>query len=151
MGSIVNDQELRAALVGLDSETQRRLGCQFAERVVHLCQDERVHRAIASGLDTSATDSELEDAFRAAKAYAAHSYTDCGKDTDWMAQAAHFVAEAAAAALTPEALLAETQNRAWKAAVHARMALNCAMMEDDSASEQKEPAQQYALAQAALG
>jgi hypothetical protein len=97
------------------------------------------------------TPSELEDAFRAARAYAVKTYTDCGKDTDWMSQADHFVAAAAAAALTPDELMTERQNRAWKAAVQARMAVSCAMMEDDSADESNTARQQYALTAEFLG
>ena len=97
------------------------------------------------------TPGELEDAFKVARAYAVKTYTDCGKDTDWMAQADHFVAAAAAAALTPDELMTERRNRAWKAAVQARMAVSCAMMEDDSADESNTARQQYALTAEFLG
>ncbi|HYN76479.1 MAG TPA: hypothetical protein VES73_01635, partial [Lamprocystis sp. (in: g-proteobacteria)] len=93
-----------------------------------------------------------EDAYRAAKSYATKTYTDCGKDTDWLAQADHFVAAAAAAALTPEAQTADRQSRAWRAAVQARMALNCEMMETpDGAGDATEAQRQYAVANAFLG
>jgi hypothetical protein len=148
MATINNDQELRAALNRLTAEQQRLLGSRFAEHVMHLSRDERVNRAIATGLREQITPGEQEDAFKAAKAYAIKTYTDCGKDTDWMAQADHFVAAAAAAALTPDDQMAEKQNRAWKAAVQARMAVNCAMMEDDAASESEEARHQHAIASA---
>lgn len=146
MAAIDNDQDLRAALNAISADQQRRLGCGFAEHVATLGQDERVRRAIATGQREEATPAELEDAFRAAKTYAVKSYTDCGKDTDWLAQADHFVAAAAAAALTPDALATDKQNRAWKAAVQARMAVNCAMMVDERASEASEAEAQYAIA-----
>lgn len=148
MATIDNDQALRAALERMTPERQRRLGARFAQHVMHLSRDERVDRAIATGVSEDASPGELADAFRAAKAYAVKTYTDCGKDTDWMAQADHFVAAAAAAALTPDDLMAEKQNRAWKAAVQARMAITCAMMEDDDASASDEAREQYALANA---
>ncbi|EGV33652.1 hypothetical protein ThidrDRAFT_0341 [Thiorhodococcus drewsii AZ1] len=146
MATIDNDQDLRAALNQLNPEQQRLLGSRFAERVMHLSRDERTNRAIATGLRADASPGELEDAFKSAKSYAVTTYTDCGKDTDWMAQADHFVAASITAALMPEALMTEKQNRAWKAAVQARMALNCAMMEDDSASEHEEVEQQHRIA-----
>lgn len=146
MAKITNDQELRAALNRLTGEQQRRLGSRFAENILRLSRDERIHRAIATGLRNDATPGELEDAFKSARAYTVKTYTDCGKDTDWLAQADHFVASAAAAALTPDELMTERQNRAWKAAVQSRMAVNCAMMEDDTASESAEAHHQYALA-----
>jgi hypothetical protein len=151
MATITNDQDLRAALNQLNPEQQRLLGCQFAEHVMHLGKDERVNRAIATGLKEQLSPGELEDAFKVAKTCAVTTYTDCGKDTDWLAQANHFVAAAAAAALTPDALMTDRQNRAWKAAVQARMAVNCAMMEDDTASESDEARQQYGLVNAFLG
>lgn len=148
MPTIDNDQDLRKALDRLGPDQQRLIGCQFARHVMHLSRDERVNRAIATGVLETPDPGELEDAFKAARAYAAKTYTDCGKDTDWMAQADHFAAAAAAAALTPDALLTEKQNRAWKAAVHARMAINCAMMEDETASENAEAHYQQGLARA---
>jgi hypothetical protein len=151
MANIQNDHALRAALNGLSSDQQRILGSRFAESVSRLSKDERVRRAIETGLREDCTPAELEDAFKAAKAYATKTYTDCGKDTDWLAQADHFVAAAAAAALTPDALVAERQNRAWKAAVQARMAVNCELIESDEVPDQSETERQYAIANAYLG
>jgi hypothetical protein len=151
MATIDKDQDLRAALNRLNSDQQRQLGCRFAQQVMNLSRDERVKRAIHTGLMDRISPGELEDAFRVARAYAVKTYTDCGKDTDWMAQADHFVAAAAAAALTPDELMTERQNRAWKAAVQARMAVSCAMMEDDSADESNVARQQYALTAEFLG
>jgi hypothetical protein len=151
MPKINNDHELRDALNGLTAEQQRILGSRFAQNVVRLSKDERVNRAIETGLRDQVAAGELEDAFKSAKAYATKTYTDCGKDTDWLAQADHFVAAAAAAALTPDALMTEKQNRAWKAAMQARMAVNCTLIEEDDAPETYEAEHQYALAETFLG
>jgi hypothetical protein len=151
MAKIQNDQQLRDALNGLDPDRQRLLGARFARSVIRLSKDERVNRAIETGLRESCTPGECDDAFRAARAYATKTYTDCGKDTDWLAQADHFVAAAAAAALTPETQLAERQNRAWKAAVQARMAANCELMESDTVADEGEAQRQYAIANDFLG
>jgi hypothetical protein len=151
MANIQNDHVLREALDGLSGEQQRILGSRFAQSVLRLSKDERVRRAIDTGLREDGSPGEIEDAFRAAKAYATKTYTDCGKDTDWLAQADHFVAAAAAAALTPDALVAEKQNRAWKAAVQARMAVNCELIESDEVPDQSEAERQYAIANAYLG
>jgi hypothetical protein len=146
MPTISNDQDLRSLLNKLPAEQQRVIGARFAQSVVHLSRDERVNRAIDSALRTDAAPGELEDAYRAAKAYATKTYTDCGKDTDWLAQADHFVAAAAAAALTPDNLLAEKTNRAWKAAMQARMANNCELVESDDDTHGDEVQRQYAIA-----
>jgi hypothetical protein len=146
MPKISNDHELRVALDGLTAEQQRIFGARFARGVLHLCDDGRVKRAVETALDPEATEAELADAYRAAKAYATKTYTDCGKDTDWLAQAAHFVAASAAAALTPPALLPEKTNPAWKAAVQARMAKNCEIMEVDEGEAESESDRQYRIA-----
>lgn len=151
MAKIHNDHQLRDALNGLDANRQRTLGAAFARSVMRLSKDERVNRAIETALRPDCTPGEAEDAYRAARAYATKTYTDCGKDTDWMNQADHFVAAAAAAALIPDSLLAERQNRAWKAAVQARMAANCELMETDEVADETEAERQYAIANALLG
>jgi hypothetical protein len=146
MPSISTDQDLRTLLNKLPAEQQRIIGARFAQSMLHLSRDERVNRAIDTALRADATAGELEDAYRAAKAYATKTYTDCGKDTDWLAQADHFVAAAVAAALTPDALLTEKTNRAWKAAMQARMANNCELVENDADAHTDEVQRQYAIA-----
>jgi hypothetical protein len=150
MASISNDQDLRDTLNILSTDQRRILGARFCESVLHLCRDERVARAVATALRPSASDAELQDAHRAAKGYATKTYTDCGKDTDWLAQADHFVAAAAAAALAPVAQLKDTSNWAWKAAVQARMAKNCEMMEEEQGETETEADRQYRIASQAL-
>lgn len=146
MATISTDTDLRNLLTRLPGAEQRRIGLRFAQGVVHLCQEERVRRAIDTGLKPGASAEELEDAWRAAKAWATRTYTDCGKDTDWLAQADHFVAAAVAAALTPDAQLPDKTNRAWKAAMHARMANNCELVNNDEATHLDEVHRQYAIA-----
>ena len=147
MATITNDQDLRRLLGRLPADQQRIIGLRFAQSVAHLSQDERVNRAIDTGLAEDASSAELEDAHRAAKAWAIKTYTDCGKDTDWLAQADHFVAAAAAAALTPEDQLMDKTNRAWKAAMQARMAKNCEMVEAEDDDQTDEVQRQYAIAE----
>ncbi|MCG6942596.1 MAG: hypothetical protein LJE69_15255 [Thiohalocapsa sp.] len=146
MPTISNDQDLRSLLNKLPAEQQRIVGARFVQSVMHLSRDERVNRAIEIALRADVSPDELEDAYRAAKAHATRTYTECGKDTDWLAQADHFVAAATAAALTPDSLLAEKANRAWKAAMQARMANNCEMVESDDDTHADEVQRQYAIA-----
>lgn len=151
MATISTDSDLRNLVMRLSPLEQRRIGLCFAQGVVHLCQEERVQRAIETGLKADASSEELEDAYRAAKSHATKSYTDCGRDTDWLAQADHFVAAAVAAALTPDALLAEKTNRAWKAAMHARMANTCELVNNDETTHLDEVHRQYAIADEFVG
>jgi hypothetical protein len=146
MPTINNDIDLRALLNKLPPAQQRVIGARFAKSVLHLSRDERVNRAIDTAARADASAEELEDAYRAAKAHATKTYTACGTDTDWLAQADHFVAAATAAALTPDHLLAEKTNRAWKAAMQARMANNCELVETDDDSHSDEVKRQYGIA-----
>jgi hypothetical protein len=143
--TIGNDHALKTALDALNPTQQRVLGGLFVDKVLELCDDPRVSRAVQVAVDPNATEAALDDAFRAAKAVAVKTYTDCGKDTDWMNQAAHFVAAAAAAALTP-ATQQGKDNTAWKAAMQARMARNCEMIEHQDGGPHNEAEVQYELA-----
>lgn len=144
MATICNDHELKLALDGLTSQQQRVLGGQFVNSVLGLCDDSRIDRAVRVAVNPDASEVELEDAFHTAKAVAVKTYTDCGKDTDWMAQAAHFVAAAAAASLASGAQ--SSGNPAWKAAMQARMARNCELIEQEDGAEHGEAEVQYKLA-----
>lgn len=144
MPTITNDQELKEALQVLSPEQHRVLGARFVQSISRLVRDERVQNSIAIALRDDATPEELEDAFKVAKSHVAKSYTECGRDTEWLAQADHFAACAIAGALTPEALLTEKENRAWTAAAKARMAVNCEMVVADSlVGEVSEAQRQY--------
>jgi len=146
MTTISNDHDLRDALSRLDDVRQRILGAAFTKSVIHLCRNQRVHRAVESALNPDASESELLDAFKAVKGYAAKTYTACGRDTDWLGQADHFVAATAAAALTPPGQFSEKTNPAWKAAVQARMAKNCELMIEDEGEMETEAQRQYRIA-----
>lgn len=145
MTSIGNDQELRHALVGLSPVQQRHLGGLFVESALDLCDDARIRRALTVAMDPDSSEEECKDAFHSAKAYAIQSYTECGRDTDWSKQAAHFVATAAACLLADEQM-AGTGNRALKAAMQVRNARNCALIAQESDVGEDEAARQYRIA-----
>ncbi|MBK1705986.1 hypothetical protein [Halochromatium glycolicum] len=147
MATIRNDKDLRDLLERLPVDQQRIIGLRFAQDLAHLSRDERVKRAIEAGLRADVSGQELEDGYHAAKAWATKTYTDCGKDTDWLAQADHFVAAAVAAALTPDKMLPDAKtNRAWKAAMHARMANNCELVEPGGDAQLDAVQRQYRIA-----
>lgn len=146
MARISNDHDLRDALNKLTAVQQRVVGADFTKSVIHLCRVERVRRAMETAQSPDADNAELEDALRAAKGYAAKTYTACGKDTDWLAQADHFVAAAVAAALTPVGQSSARTGPAWKAAVQARMAKNCELMEEGEGEMETEAERQYRIA-----
>ncbi len=122
------------------------MGARFAGSVMHLCLNDRVRRAGQLALDPEADSTAMEDALKTAKAHAVKTYTDCGKDTNWLEQADHFVAAAVVAALTPADPLAAKSNPAWKAAVQARMAKNCEIMEEEEGETETESDRQYQIA-----
>ncbi len=146
MTQIANDQQLRAALNALTPQEQRLMGARFVGSVMHLCLNDRVRRAGQLALDPEADLTALDDALKTAKAHAVKTYTDCGKDTNWLEQADHFVAAAVVAALTPPDQMAAKSNPAWKAAVQARMAKNCEIMEEEEGEDETESDRQYKIA-----
>jgi len=143
MPHIANDQDLRNALGALSMEQQRAVGARYAESVGDAARDPRLKRVlkIASQPDSP----EREDAYQTARSITVQTYTACGRDTDWAAQAEHFVAAACVAALTPDNLVTGNNNLAWKAAIQARMANNCLMMENDEAAQDNEAQRQYEI------
>ena len=122
MASISTDQEFKKALDQLSSAQQRVAGALFVERVLELCDDARVRRAVDVAKNINAQEGELDGANREAKSAAVESYTACGRDTDWSAQAAHFVATAAAECSVPPSRSDLAHNAAWDAAMYVRMA-----------------------------
>ena len=143
MPHIANDQDLRNALSQLSLEQQRAIGARYANSEGGAARNPRLKRIleIASQPDSP----EREDAYQTAKSITVQTYTACGRDTDWTAQAEHFVAAACVAALTPENLMTGNTNLAWKAAMQARMAHNCLMMENDEAAQDNEAQRQYEI------
>ncbi|PVV18673.1 MAG: hypothetical protein B6D78_15540 [gamma proteobacterium symbiont of Ctena orbiculata] len=143
--NITNDHDLRAAISGLSPAEQRTLGGQFVANVGHLSQDPRINRAIDAASNPDISLAELEETYKTVKAFATQTYTACGSDADWAAQAEHFVAAAAAAALSSDD---QTGARgAWKAAMQARMAKNCEMILIDDGAAANESENQYQMAE----
>jgi hypothetical protein len=144
---ITNDQQLRRALNGLNPQQQRVLGGLYVSNVSHLSGDPRIGRALEAAAKTGISTQELEETYKSVKAFATQSYTACGHDADWAAQAEHFVAAAAAACLIPEDQAGAKSNNAWKTAMQARMAKNCEMILNDAGELDNEAEKQYQIAE----
>ncbi len=142
---INNDQELKKALAGLSIAEQRELGAQFVASVSSLCPDPLIERTLKTASDKKHSDSEFDEIYKSIKSLAVKTYTSCGEDADWSAQAAHFVVSAAKVCLTPQQQLGDKNNLAWKCAMQARMAKNCAMMESDEDIIDSEAQKQYVI------
>jgi hypothetical protein len=141
--NIQNDIELKQALEKLSIEDQRAVAAQFVESVLYLNNEPLIRRALEVAKNKNRTPIEFEDAYKNVKSLAVKSYTTCGENADWDAQAAHFVAEAAKACLTPVEQLDAKQNLAWQSAIQARMAKNCAMIESEDEVIDNEAQKQY--------
>lgn len=147
MLNITNDQQLRGLLNNLALDQQRAIGSLFTNSVAEFSKDPLLARAIAATSDTTISETERDEAFKMAKSIATKTYTACGRDADWLVQAEHFVAAACSAVLTPDSQLDPQVNLAWKAAIQARMAKNCLMMESDSVDIDNEAQKQYRIAE----
>lgn len=140
---ITNDHDLREAISALTPVQQRTLGGQFVANVGHLSQDSRINRAIEAATNPDISTAELEETYKTVKAFATQTYTACGSDADWAAQAEHFVAAAAAASLSSDDQAGA--RGAWKAAMQARMAKNCEMILNDDGGIANESEKQYQI------
>lgn len=132
MSHITNDAELKQALHDLDATQQRKVAAMFIEHVLALSDDERIKRVVKVAADEGASQNEVSDALKTARAAILDSSTRCGAEGNWTDQAGYFVARAAVAALTPQAQ-AKSGNPAWQAALSCRMAQTSIEIDNDSA------------------
>ncbi|MCG7872044.1 MAG: hypothetical protein N0C81_12645 [Candidatus Thiodiazotropha lotti] len=143
---ITNDQSLRDAIGQLSAAQQRALAGKFVASVEHLSADPRISRAVQAASNPDLHPQEIEAAYKDVKSFATQTYTACGRDADWAAQAEHFVAAAAAASLAPDE--PDESKGAWRAAMQARMAKNCEMILNNEGGLANESEKQYELAEA---
>jgi hypothetical protein len=143
--TIQNDKEFRSALDTLSIDQQRALGALFIQRVQHLCDNLMIDKAIAIAKDTEYDNVAMNEMFKGVRSLSTQTYTACGGDACWPEQAAHFVATAAKACLTPEDQMGIQSNLAWKTAIQTRLANNCEMIENDAGETNSEAQKQYAL------
>ena len=131
MKQINNDTEFKQALQKLDAAQQRSVAAVFVEHVLSLSDDERIKRAVKVASDSSASEGEIADALKSARAAIMDSSTRCGAEGNWTDQAGYFVARAAVAAVTPPAQT-KSGGPAWQAAMSCRMAQTSILIDDDS-------------------
>lgn len=145
--AIGNDKDFKSALNGLPVAGQRQLAAAFVQRVLALSGDARVKAALDVAARADASDAELGMALQAANTARVESFTQCGRESDWMAQAGHFVAKAAVACVRP----AEGgDSPAWEAAMQARMARTCETVASGTGTENREAEAQYRILEAFL-
>lgn len=144
---IQNDKEFRAALAELAITRQRQVGANFVRQVLDLCSDVRVKAALLAAGRSDISDAELALVAQSARSARVASYTQCGKDTGWTAQAGHFVAKAVEACV--RAAVAG-DNVAWDAAMQARLARTCQTVADGMGTENNEAQAQYQILDAFL-
>jgi hypothetical protein len=143
--AITNDKEFKATLGGLSASRQRQVAARFVESVMSLCADVRIAGAVRAAKRTDIVDVELAALYQAVKTASVESYTQCGRETDWSEQAGHFVAKAALNCVKPA-----SDNLAWDAAMAARMARTCAVINSGEGSESREAATQFHILEAFL-
>lgn len=145
--AIGNDKEFKAALAGLTTAKQRQVAARFVQRVFDLSKDVRVKAALEVAGRADISDAELTVVSQAANSARVESFTQCGKETDWGAQAGLFVAKAAVACVgTP----VPGGNLAWDAAMQARMARTCQTVATGEGTEHSEAGEQYRILEAFL-
>ena len=136
------DADFKAVLNNLPAPAQRRVAARFVESVAALCHDPRVTAATNAARRLDISDAELTAAFHAVKTACVDSYTQCGHEADWRAQAGHFVAKAAETCVMPDA---RARDIGWNAAMQARMARTCEAISTGQGTENREAEQQYRI------
>jgi hypothetical protein len=145
--AISNDKAFKSALAGLSVAQQRQVAARFVEAVLPLSNDARIKVALEAAGRAGISDAELAIAAQAANTARVESFTQCGKETDWTAQAGHFVAKAAVACVRP----AEAgSNLAWDAAMQARLARTFQTVADGAGTDNREAEAQYRTLEAFL-
>lgn len=139
---IQSDSDFKSALDKLSTPQQRELAARFADSVATLSNDPRIKAALNAARRPDISDIELGAIAQAAHAACVESYTQCGKETDWLNQAGHFVAEAAKSCVLPAE---RGRNLAWDAAMHARMARTCETIAKGHGTQNREMDLQYRL------
>jgi hypothetical protein len=143
MTRVSNDTEFRAALDALEPAQQRRVAARFVEHVLALCSDARIARVIRVAGNGEASEDELAEALKTARATTFDCHTRCGSEGDWSEQAGYFVARAATAALTPVAQM--PSGPAWQAALSSRMAQTSKSIVTGDDTAGQEGSQQYRI------
>jgi hypothetical protein len=144
MTGISNDTEFRAALEGLDPVQQRLVAARFVGNVLALCSDERIARVLQVAGNSEASESELAETLKTARATTFDCHTRCGSEGDWTEQEGYFVARAATAALTPVAQM--PSGPAWQAAaLSSRMAQTARSIVTGDDTAGQEANQQYRI------
>lgn len=140
--AISNDKEFKATLAGLSGSQQRQVAARFVQRVFPLSNDVRVKAALDVAMRPDISDAELTVVTAAVNTARVESFTQCGKETDWGAQAGHFVAKAAVACVSAAS---PGSNLAWDAAMQARMAKTCETVATGEGTENREAEEQYRI------
>lgn len=150
MTRIHSDSDFKATLSKLSSQQQRAVGRRFVENVLDLSDNPKVGRALRSGDPAELSDDDIAEGFRVARTAAVESYTLCGHEGDWLKQASHFVAAAAAACLTPGEQTTQCKDLAWSTAMNARMARVCETVAQGKGTDESETQKQYAILESYL-
>ncbi|MFC1680873.1 hypothetical protein ACFL1S_03640 [Pseudomonadota bacterium] len=146
---IESDADFRTALGDLTVASQRQLGKRFVDHIIELTDSSKVNQAMAYIDEIEASsEQEIADAYRMVKAAAIESYTLCGNEGDWRKQAAHFVAAAAAACLSPQP--GRGGDLAWSTAMNARMARLCDKIAEGAGDDNNEAKDQYRILESFL-
>ncbi len=144
--TISNDKELKAALATLDDSERRQVATLLVQQVLELSGDARVKGGLDLAGRTDAGSAELAVAAAGVNTARVESFTQCGRDTDWAAQASHFVARAAQECVKPAVDL----SAAWEAAMQARMARMCKTLAAGEGTDNREAEAQYQVLDAFL-
>jgi hypothetical protein len=140
--AISNDKDFKSALMGLSIEQQRQVAARFVQQVFLLSGDARVKAALEAAGRADISAAELAMAAQAANSARVESFTQCGREADWSAQAGHFVTKAAVACVKAADA---GDNLAWDAAMQSRLARTFQTVADGAGTDNREAEAQYRI------
>ncbi|MCP3851246.1 MAG: hypothetical protein GY694_13545 [Gammaproteobacteria bacterium] len=142
---VKNDQALKKVLSNFSIADQRKVAAQFIDSVLSLNSDPLIARILQTIKKETYTEADVEEMYKQIKSLVVKTYTACGDDANWSSQAAHFVATATKACVTPEKHLSNHNNLSWKCAMQTRMARSSEMIETESDVIDNEAEKQYEI------
>ncbi|RLA07533.1 MAG: hypothetical protein DRQ51_05750 [Gammaproteobacteria bacterium] len=143
MKTITNDKQFKATIDELSSLQNRKLATLFLQNVMGLTDKKKYQQLLTLASNKNATEQEYANLQTAIQTMVVETNARCGTDTDWAAQAEHFVAKSALSCVKDANR--SNQNSAYDSAMYARMACNFASIADGKSDEQAETQAQYQI------
>jgi hypothetical protein len=121
MKTIINDQQFKKIIDELSPLQNRKLATLFLQNVISLTDEKKYQQLLTLKDNKNVAEQEYVNLQTAIHTMVVETNARCGTDTDWAAQAEHFVAKSAHSCVKDAR---GNQNPAYDSAMYARLARN---------------------------